>query len=154
MPPKFTTLLAARLTEVGSMPVQEPYDGQEALPGQAYLAPGGFHLVLKRKGVRVFMYLNEDPPENSCRPAVDVLFRSAAQVYGQSLLAVVLTGMGYDGLKGSEDIVQNNGVVLAQDEETSVIWGMPGAVAGANLAEKILPLEAIPDEILFRTNLK
>ena len=154
MPPKFTTLLAARLTEVGSMPVQEPYDGQEALPGQAYLAPGGFHLVLKRKGVRVFMYLNEDPPENSCRPAVDVLFRSAAQVYGQSLLAVVLTGMGYDGLKGSEDIVRNNGVVLVQDEETSVIWGMPGAVAGANLAEKILPLEAIPDEILFRTNLK
>jgi two-component system chemotaxis response regulator CheB len=154
MPPKFTTLLAARLTEVGSMPVQEPYDGQEALPGQAYLAPGGFHLVLKRKGVRVFMYLNEDPPENSCRPAVDVLFRSAAQVYGQSLLAVVLTGMGYDGLKGSEDIVRDNGVVLVQDEETSVIWGMPGAVAGANLAEKILPLEAIPDEILFRTNLK
>jgi two-component system chemotaxis response regulator CheB len=154
MPPKFTTLLAARLTEIGSMPVQEPYEGQEALPGHAYLAPGGFHLVVKRKGMRVFMHLNEDPPENSCRPAVDVLFRSAAQVYGQSLLAVVLTGMGYDGLKGSEEIVQSNGVVFAQDEETSVIWGMPGAVAEANLAEKILPLEAIPDEILFRTQLK
>ena len=154
MPPKFTTLLAARLTEIGAMPVQEPYDGQEALVGQAYLAPGGYHLELRQKGTKVLMYLNEDPPENSCRPAVDVLFRSAAKVYGQSLLAVVLTGMGYDGLRGAEDIIRNNGVVLAQDEASSVIWGMPGAIAQADLAEKILPLEAIPDEILFRTNLK
>ena len=154
MPPKFTTLLAARLTEIGVMPVQEPYDGQEALAGQAYLAPGGYHLELRQKGTKVLMYLNEDPPENSCRPAVDVLFRSAAKVYGQSLLAVVLTGMGYDGLRGAEDIIRSNGVVLAQDEATSVIWGMPGAIAQADLAEKVLPLEAIPDEILFRTNLK
>jgi two-component system chemotaxis response regulator CheB len=154
MPPKFTTLLAARLTEVGVMPVQEPYDGQEALPGQAYLAPGGFHMALKRKGVKVFIHLNEDPPENSCRPAVDVLFRSAAKIYGQSLLAVVLTGMGYDGLLGAEEIVKSNGMVLAQDEETSTIWGMPGAIAEANLAEKIMPLDGIPDEILFRTQLK
>lgn len=154
MPPKFTTLLAARLTEVGVMPVQEPYEGQEALAGQAYLAPGGYHLELRRKGAKVFMYLNEDPPENSCRPAVDVLFRSAAKVYGQSLLAVVLTGMGYDGLRGAEDIIRSNGVVLAQDEATSVIWGMPGAIAQADLAEKVLPLESIPDEILFRTQLK
>jgi two-component system chemotaxis response regulator CheB len=154
MPPKFTTLLAARLTEIGVMLVQEPYNGQEALAGQAYLAPGGYHLELRQKGTKVLMYLNEDPPENSCRPAVDVLFRSAAKVYGQSLLAVVLTGMGYDGLRGAEDIIRSNGVVLAQDEATSVIWGMPGAIAQADLAEKILPLEAIPDEILFRTNLK
>jgi len=154
MPPKFTTLLAARLTEVGVIPVQEPYEGQEALAGQAYLAPGGYHLELRRKGAKVFMHLNEDPPENSCRPAVDVLFRSAAKVYGQSLLAVVLTGMGYDGLRGAEDIIRSNGVVLAQDEATSVIWGMPGAIAQADLAEKVLPLEALPDEILFRTQLK
>jgi len=154
MPPKFTTLLAARLSEIGVMPVQEPYDGQEALPGQAYLAPGGFHMAVKRKGVKVFMHLNEDPPENSCRPAVDVLFRTAAQVYGQSLLAVVLTGMGYDGLLGAEEIVKSNGMVLAQDEATSTIWGMPGAVTEANLVEKVLPLDAIPDEILFRTQLK
>jgi len=154
MPPKFTTLLAARLTEVGVIPVQEPYEGQEALAGQAYLAPGGYHLELRRKGTKVFMHLNEDPPENSCRPAVDVLFRSAAKVYGQSLLAVVLTGMGYDGLRGAEDIIRSNGVVLAQDEATSVIWGMPGAIAQADLAEKVLPLESIPDEILFRTQLK
>ena len=136
------------------MPVQEPYDGQEALAGQAYLAPGGYHLELRQKGTKVLMYLNEDPPENSCRPAVDVLFRSASKVYVQSLLAVVLTGMGYDGLRGAEDIIRSNGVVLAQDEATSVIWGMPGAIAQADLAEKVLPLEAIPDEILFRTNLK
>ncbi len=154
MPPKFTTLLAARLTEVGVMLVQEPYEGQEALAGHAYLAPGGYHLELRRKGAKVFMHLNEDPPENSCRPAVDVLFRSAAKVYGQSLLAVVLTGMGYDGLRGAEDIIRSNGVVLAQDEATSVIWGMPGAIAQADLAEKILPLESIADEILFRTQLK
>jgi len=154
MPPKFTTLLASRLTEVGVMPVQEPYEGQEAFAGHAYLAPGGYHLELRRKGAKVFMHLNEDPPENSCRPAVDVLFRSAAKVYGQSLLAVVLTGMGYDGLRGAEDIIRSNGVVLAQDEETSVIWGMPGAIAQADLAEKVLPLEAIPDEILFRTQFK
>jgi two-component system chemotaxis response regulator CheB len=154
MPPKFTTLLAARLTEVGVMPVQEPYDGQEAVAGQAYLAPGGYHLELRRKGTKVFMHLNEDPPENSCRPAVDVLFRSAATVYGQSLLAVVLTGMGYDGLRGAEDIIRSNGAVLVQDEDTSVIWGMPGAIAQADLAEKVLPLGSIPDEILFRTQLK
>jgi len=154
MPPKFTTLLAARLSEVGVMPVNEPYDGQEALPGHAYLAPGGFHLVLRCSGAKVFMHLSEEPPENSCRPAVDILFRSAAQVYGQYLLAVVLTGMGSDGLKGAEEIVRNSGVVLTQNEETSVIWGMPGAVVEANLSEKTLPLEAIPEEILFRTKLK
>jgi two-component system chemotaxis response regulator CheB len=154
MPPNFTTLLAARLTEVGVMPVAEPYDGQEALPGHAYLAPGGFHMALKRRGDKVFMHLNEDPPENSCRPAVDVLFRSAAQIYGRSLLAVVLTGMGYDGLLGAEEIVKSNGMVLAQDEATSTIWGMPRAVTEANLVEKVLPLDAIPDEILFRTQLK
>jgi two-component system chemotaxis response regulator CheB len=154
MPPKFTTLLATRLSEVGVIPVVEPYDGQEALPGHAYLAPGGFHLALKRQGVKVFMHLNEDPPENSCRPAVDVLFRSAAQIYGPALLAVVLTGMGYDGLLGAEEVIRSNGVVFAQDEASSTIWGMPRAVAEANLAEKILSLDAIPDEILFRTQFK
>jgi two-component system chemotaxis response regulator CheB len=154
MPPKFTTMLATRLTDVGVMPVQEPYDGQEALAGQAYLAPGGFHLVLKRKGLKVFMHLNEDPPENSCRPAVDVLFRTAAQVYGGALLAVVLTGMGSDGLRGAQEIVKCQGMVLAQDEASSVIWGMPGAVAAANLAEKVLPLSSIADEIVFRTQFK
>ncbi|MEY3787610.1 MAG: hypothetical protein RLZ75_1817 [Pseudomonadota bacterium] len=154
MMPKFITILAARLSEIGVIQVQEPYEGQEALPGLAYIAPGGFHMVLKRSGTKVFISLNEDPPENSCRPAVDVLFRSAAQVYGRSLLAVVLTGMGYDGLKGAQEVVASNGVVIAQDKETSVIWGMPGAIVEADLAEKTLPIDQIPNEILFRTTLK
>ena len=154
MPPKFTELLAARLTEIGTTPVAEPYDGEEALPGRAYIAPGGWHMCVKQKGVKVVMTLNEDPPENSCRPAVDVLFRSAAKVYGQSLLAVVLTGMGSDGLKGAQEIVNLNGTVIVQDKETSVIWGMPGAISDANLAEKILPLDHIPNEIIYRMQLK
>jgi two-component system, chemotaxis family, protein-glutamate methylesterase/glutaminase len=154
MPPKFTELLAARLTEIGTTPVAEPYDGEEALPGRAYIAPGGWHMCVKQKGVKVIMTLNEDPPENSCRPAVDVLFRSAAKVYGQSLLAVVLTGMGSDGLKGAQEIVSSKGTVIVQDKETSVIWGMPGAISEADLAEKVLPLDQIPDEIVYRMQFK
>lgn len=153
MPPKFTELLATRLTEIGVIQVAEPFHGQEALPGKAYIAPGGWHMVLKRKGTKVFMELNEDPPENSCRPAVDVLFRSAAQVYKKNLLGVVLTGMGQDGLLGAQDIIRQNGTVIVQDQETSVIWGMPGSIAKANLAEKVLPLSEIPNEILYRTQI-
>jgi two-component system chemotaxis response regulator CheB len=100
------------------------------------------------------MHLNEDPPENSCRPSVDVLFRTAAQVYGKNLLSVVLTGMGSDGLKGAQEILLNGGAVIAQDQETSVVWGMPGAIVEANLAEKILPLDKIADELTFLTQLK
>jgi len=133
--------------------VAEPFHGQEALPGKAYIAPGGWHMVLKRKGTKVFMELNEDPPENSCRPAVDVLFRSAAQVYKKNLLGVVLTGMGQDGFLGAQDIIRQNGTVIVQDQETSVIWGMPGSIAKANLAEKVLPLTEIPNEILYRTQI-
>ncbi|CAN1496077.1 CheB Chemotaxis response regulator containing a CheY-like receiver domain and a methylesterase domain [Burkholderiaceae bacterium] len=154
MPPKFTELLATRLTSVGVIPVVEAQHGQEAIAGKAYIAPGGKHLELRKSGAKVVMMLNEDPPENSCRPAVDVLFRSAAKIYGGHLLALVLTGMGYDGLKGAVDIVNANGRVLVQDEETSVIWGMPGAIANANLAEKILPLSEIPNEVVFRTQRK
>ena len=154
MPPKFTELLAARLTDLCATPVSEPSEGQEAIPGQAFIAPGGFHLYLKRKGTKVSMHLNEGPPENSCRPSVDVLFRSAAQVYGKNLLSVVLTGMGSDGLKGAQEILLNGGSVIAQDQETSVVWGMPGAIAEANLAEKILPLDKIADELTFLTQLK
>jgi two-component system chemotaxis response regulator CheB len=154
MPPKFTELLASRLTSVGVIPVVEAQHGQEAFPGKAYIAPGGKHLELRKSGAKVVMMLNEDPPENSCRPAVDVLFRSAAKIYGSHLLALVLTGMGYDGLKGAVDIVNAHGSVLVQDEQTSVIWGMPGAIANANLAEKILPLGDIPNEIIFRTQRK
>ena len=150
MPPKFTELLSARLTTIGVMQVREAVDGEEAIAGRVYMAPGGRHLDLSQSGTKVMLSLNENPAENSCRPAVDVLFRTAARIYGRRLLAVVLTGMGSDGLKGAEKIVEAGGRVLAQDEETSVIWGMPGAVVNAKLAESVLPLDQIPNEILLR----
>lgn len=151
MPPTFTALLAARLSTVGATTVQEAQEGGVAESGNAYIAPGGFHMTLGGIGARTTMHLNTDPPENSCRPAVDVLFRSAASRYGSGLLAIVLTGMGYDGLKGCQTIVLNGGQVIAQDEETSVIWGMPGAVAEQKLADVLLPIDRIADEVIFRT---
>lgn len=151
MPSNFTTSLAARLSGCGVMKVVEPLNGEIAVPGVAYLAPGGLHMALKKTGTKTHILLNEDPPENSCRPAADVLFRSAADVYGKDLLAVVLTGMGYDGLRGCEVIRARSGQVIAQDEETSVIWGMPGAVVQKDLADEVLPIDRIADEIVFRT---
>ncbi len=147
MPPQFTETLAKKLTSVSGMPVKEAVHGEVAVAGQGYLAPGGFHMVVKEIGGRVVIQLNQDPPENFCRPAVDVLFRSAATLYASRLLAVVLTGMGSDGLLGAQQIVQARGQVIAQDEATSVIWGMPGAVARAGLAQKVLPLDEIHTEI-------
>ncbi len=151
MPPTFTTLLAARLTAAGVMDVREPVSGEEVKAGMAYMAPGGFHMALSRVGTKLVITLNTDPPENSCRPAVDVLFRSAADIYGKALLGVVLTGMGQDGLKGADYIKARQGQIIAQDEATSVIWGMPMAVVKNNLADVVLPLEKIMDEIVFRS---
>jgi two-component system chemotaxis response regulator CheB len=108
-------------------------------------------MTVTRPGTKTIIHLNTDPPENSCRPAVDVLFRAASQVYGGKLLAVMLTGMGYDGLKGSQLIKEKGGQVIAQDEASSVIWGMPGAVVQAGLADGVLPIDKIADEIIFRT---
>jgi len=151
MPADFTALLAARLSSVGVMTVKEAEEGEVAEPGIAYIAPGGFHMTLSRPGTKTILHLNTEAPENSCRPAVDVLFRTAAQVYGSNLLAVILTGMGYDGLKGTETIKEKGGQLIAQDEATSVIWGMPGAVVQAGLADVVLPIDKIADEIIFRT---
>ena len=151
MPPTFTNLLAARLCTAGVTTVKEAKEGDIAEPGNAYIAPGGFHMVLASMGPQVVMHLNTNPPENSCRPAVDVLFRSASDIYGGNLLSVVLTGMGYDGLKGCQYIKARGGQVIAQDEESSVVWGMPGAIAEHNLAEVLLPIDRIADEIIFRT---
>lgn len=147
MPPKFTDLLAQRLSEIGVIPVAEPYDGEEAQPGKAYIAPGGMHMELTRNGARVFIKVHDGPLENSCRPSVDVLFRSAATAYGDNLLAVVLTGMGSDGMLGAAEIRNKHGYVIAQDENSSVVWGMPGAVVRANLAQKIVSLDLVPSEI-------
>ena len=151
MPPNFTNLLAARLCTAGVTTVKEAKEGDIAEPGNAYIAPGGFHMVLASMGPQVVMHLNTNPPENSCRPAVDVLFRSASDIYGGNLLSVVLTGMGYDGLKGCQYIKARGGQIIAQDEESSVVWGMPGAIAEHNLAEVLLPIDRIADEIIFRT---
>ena len=143
MPPKFTEFLAARLSEIGCMVVEEPYDGQIAKAGMVYLAPGGMHMVLAKEGSDVVIHLSDGPLENSCRPAVDVLFRSAAQVYGPRLLAVILTGMGLDGLKGAYEIERQRGKIIAQDEASSVVWGMPGAIVKAQLAQAIFPLASV-----------
>jgi two-component system chemotaxis response regulator CheB len=151
MPADFTALLAARLSASGVMTVKEAEDGEIAQPGIVYIAPGGFHMTVTRPGTKTIIHLNTDPPENSCRPAVDVLFRTASQVYGGGLLAVMLTGMGYDGLKGSQLIKEKGGQVIAQDEASSVIWGMPGAVVQAGIADGVLPIDKIADEIIFRT---
>ena len=154
MPPQFTELLAKKLTTISGMPVKEPVDGEIAVAGQAYIAPGGYHMIVKDLGGRVTMHLNQDPPENFCRPAVDVLFRSAAKVYASRLLGVVLTGMGSDGMLGAQQISASGGQVIVQDEATSLIWGMPGAVVQAGLADKILPLDEVPNEISIRISRK
>jgi len=151
MPPSFTALLAARLSAAGVMTVKEAEEGEIAVAGTAYIAPGGFHMTLEKSGTKTIIHLNTEPPENSCRPAVDVLFRAAAEVYGGGVLAVMLTGMGYDGLKGSQVIAAKGGQIIAQDEATSVVWGMPGAVVQAGLANAVLPIEKMAEEIVFRS---
>ncbi len=147
MPPLFTRLLAERLATVSGLPAREGEEGTMLRPGEISVAPGGFHMEVKRAVDGVRLHTHEGPPENSCRPAVDVLFRSVAQVFGDRALAVVLTGMGQDGLRGSECIREAGGQVLAQDEASSVVWGMPGAVCQAGLAAKVLPLSGLAMEI-------
>lgn len=143
MPPLFTRILAERLDADCAITVHEAADGDRPLPGCVYIAPGGKHLLLERQGMELRLATSEDPPENSCRPAVDVLFRSVARVWGPATLAVVLTGMGHDGREGCRRVVEAGGQVIVQDEASSVVWGMPGAVATAGLADAVLPLERI-----------
>ncbi|MFN4242806.1 MAG: chemotaxis response regulator protein-glutamate methylesterase [Tepidisphaerales bacterium] len=151
MPPVFTRLLADRLAATCQMPVHEGAAGMRVEPGHIYIAPGGYHMVVKRDASgQVVIDTNTDPPENSCRPAVDVLFRSVARVYGGRVLCAVLTGMGHDGMRGAEVIRDAGGFVIAQDEATSVVWGMPGAVVHAGLADEVLPLDAIADALVRR----
>ena len=150
MPPVFTRHLANRLKQECALEVREASAGETLRAGDVLIAPGDFHLEIQRQGVSIKTVLNQGSPENSCRPAVDVLFRSAAKVFGPGLCAVVLTGMGQDGRRGAENIVQAGGTVIAQDEESSVVWGMPRAVAEAGLASKVVPLQAIAGELLRR----
>ena len=150
MPPVFTQHLAMRLDQDCALTVREAADGDALLPGRALIAPGNFHVQLRRVGTGVRIALQQEAPENSCRPAVDVLFRSAARIFGAHTTGVVLTGMGRDGLRGAEEIVGQGGAVVAQDEATSVVWGMPHAVADAGLADAVLPLSAVPRDLLRR----
>jgi two-component system chemotaxis response regulator CheB len=150
MPAIFTSIFATRLQSKCSLPVQEVAGGEPVTPGVIWLAPGGKHLRLSASASGVVLELDTSPPRNFCRPSVDVLFESAVKLYGPATLAVVLTGMGIDGLKGCEVIHQRGGQVVVQDEETSVVWGMPGAVARAKLADSIKPLSQMRDEVLRR----
>ena len=150
MPPMFTRLLAERLSARSPVAVEEGRAGGVLRPGHAWLAPGDFHMAVARDGGRALVLLSQSPAENSCRPAADVLFRSVAQAFGPSVLAVVLTGMGQDGLRGCEAIREAGGQVIVQDEPTSVVWGMPGFVARAGLADRVLPLRLVAPEIVRR----
>jgi len=149
MPPVFTRLLAERLDAKCALSVAEAEAGMRLEPGHVFVAPGDHHLEVKG-GPTPTVQITDGPPENSCRPAVDVLFRSVSRAYGPRVLALVLTGMGHDGLKGSETIVEAGGTVLAQDQATSVVWGMPGYVAKAGIADRVLPLDRMAPEILDR----
>lgn len=147
MPPIFTTMLAERLGRDMGRPCLEPRDGEPLKNGHVYLAPGDFHMVLRTGGSGPEIKLTQEAPENFCRPAVDPLFRSAAEALGAGVLGVVLTGMGEDGLHGCREVVRKGGRVLAQDEASSVVWGMPGAVVRAGLASEVLPIGAMAERI-------
>ncbi|MGJ5820478.1 chemotaxis-specific protein-glutamate methyltransferase CheB [Paludibaculum fermentans] len=151
MPAQFTKLLANRLSGLCALPVVEAVEGEPVRKGAVVLAPGDFHMRVKRENGRATVRLDQAPPENSCRPSVDVLFRSAGEVYGAGVLAAVLTGMGLDGLRGAATLKALGATVLAQDEASSVVWGMPGAVAQAGLANAIVPLDSVVPEIIRRT---
>ncbi len=150
MPPMFTGLLAERLDAQARLRVAEGVDGAEVRPGQLWIAPGDRHLLTVQRGGVTRLRTSAAPPENSCRPAVDVLFRSAAAAHGPGVLAVVLTGMGADGLRGCEHVAAAGGQVVVQDEASSVVWGMPGAVARAGLADAVVGLPAMASEIVRR----
>jgi two-component system chemotaxis response regulator CheB len=152
MPPTFTRFLAERLTASTSLLVREGISAAVLQPGHAWIAPGDFHMDLRRQESSIRLGIFQTQPENSCRPSVDVLFRSVAELFRQHALAVVMTGMGQDGLRGCEHIKEARGQVIVQDEASSVVWGMPGYVAKAGLADGVLPLAEIADEIVRRVN--
>ncbi len=148
MPPTFTTVLAERLDKLCPFPVHEAAEGMKVEPGHCYLAAGGLHMRPKRTQDGVHLSLDDGPKVKSCRPSVDVMFDAAAEVYGARVMAVVLTGMGDDGLDAASRMATKNVDIVVQDEESSVVWGMPGAIARAGLATRCLPLSEIPIAML------
>ncbi len=148
MPPTFTTILAEHLARSSHRPAREAVDGEAVKAGHIYLAPGGRHMRVARHGAEAVIALDDGPPVNFCKPAVDPLFASAVEVWQGSILAVILTGMGSDGMRGGKDIVAAGGSVIAQDEATSVVWGMPGAAAHAGICSAVLPLNQIAPKLV------
>jgi two-component system, chemotaxis family, protein-glutamate methylesterase/glutaminase len=147
MPPAFTPILADHLNRIEGIPCAEAKDGQILEAGRAYLAPGDRHLLVEGTHGALRARLSDGPPENFCRPSVDPMLRSAAQACGGRVLVVMLTGMGHDGLAGSRQVVAGGGGILAQDEASSVVWGMPGAVAQAGLCFQVLPIASIAAKV-------
>jgi two-component system chemotaxis response regulator CheB len=147
MPPVFTRQFAQRLDRLSPLHVVEATDGSPLVPGTVHLAPGDHHLVVRANNRGTQTSLNQAPPENFCRPAVDPLFRSVVTAYDGAVLAVVLTGMGSDGRNGAAEVRAAGGTVLVQDQTTSVVWGMPGAISQAGLADEVLPLDRVPEAI-------
>jgi two-component system chemotaxis response regulator CheB len=148
MPPTFTTILAEHLARTSHRPAHEAVHGEIVKPGQIYLAPGGCHMRVVRQSGNVTIALDNGPAVNFCKPAVDPLFLSAIDVWQGGVLAVVLTGMGSDGMRGGKEIVAAGGNIIAQDEATSVVWGMPGAAAHAGICAAVLPLNQIAPKLV------
>jgi two-component system chemotaxis response regulator CheB len=152
MPPSFTTILAEHLGRVAGVPCHEPTDGEPIRAGVIYVAPGGHHMKVNQGEHGPVVQITDEPPVNFCKPAVDPLFYSAINVWGGGLAAVVLTGMGADGARGALAIADAGGAVIAQDEETSVVWGMPGATAHSGACSAVLPLNDIAPQVVRLVN--
>jgi two-component system chemotaxis response regulator CheB len=148
MPPTFTTIFAEHLARACGRPVREAVDGEQVRAGQIYIAPGGRHMRVTRRDGEATIVIDDGPMINFCKPSVDPLFASAAEVWGTKCLALVLTGMGCDGTRGAADLVAAGSAVIAQDEATSVVWGMPGSVAHAGLCSGVMPLDRIAPTVI------
>ena len=147
MPATFTSILAEHISRIAGRECVEGTNGAPLSPGSIYLAPGDYHMTVDSESKIPTIQLNQNPPENYCRPSVDPMFRSVAKYYGRGSLALVLTGMGQDGLAGGQVLVEAGGTMVAQDEDTSVVWGMPGAVATNGLCSAVLPLTQISSHL-------
>jgi two-component system chemotaxis response regulator CheB len=150
MPPLFTRLLAERLQASTPLKVEEAAEGSVVTGGKVLIAPGDYHMRLRNTGKEMVICLDQAPPENSCRPAVDVLFRSVSETFGNAAVGAILTGMGQDGLRGVQTLKATGAFVIAQDEASSVVWGMPGSVVAAGLADTVVPLDHVIPEVLRR----
>jgi len=148
IPAAFSEPFAKRMDTVSQMTVMQAVDGQQILPGHVYIAPGDKHLLVARDGARYVCRLNDGPPVNRHKPSVDVMFRSVAQNVGVNAIGVLLTGMGADGAQGLKEIQEAGAPTIAQDQKTSVVWGMPGEAVKLGAADKVLALDAIPKNIL------